>query len=186
MLPSLPILRKRRLRALGRSMGGGRGAWAMARGSEFYLIMASAFFYFGAEFGTNAWLPAFLISAKGISAMEAGLALGAFWGTIGIGRFALGGFVDRIGYRRAISILSVLSAASMALGFTAHGPALYAARLGNIGPVDGGHLPHDTGLGDRLLSRAFGQHLRERSSPSASPELPSRNGSSVSLASALP
>jgi len=124
MLPSLPILRKRRLRALGRSMGGGRGAWAMARGSEFYLIMASAFFYFGAEFGTNAWLPAFLISVKGISAMEAGLALGAFWGTIGIGRFALGGFVDRIGYRRAISILSVLSAASMALGFTAHGPAL--------------------------------------------------------------
>lgn len=122
MLASLPILGRRHLRSLGRSRGRGKGALAMARDLEFYLIMASAFFYFGAEFGTNAWLPAFLLSARGMSAMEAGLALGSFWGAIGIGRFALGGFVEKLGYRRAISVLSTLSAAFMALGLAIQGP----------------------------------------------------------------
>jgi fucose permease len=121
LLP-LPILKSRCLRALGSSASRGRGAWAIAKDREFLLIMASSFFYFGAEFGLNAWLPAFLLSAKGMSAMEAGLALGAFWGAIGIGRLALGGFVDRIGYKRAIALLSALSAASMALGLAAQGP----------------------------------------------------------------
>ncbi len=121
---SLPILRSRGLRALGRSKNRGRGALAMARSPEFYLIMASSFFYFGTEFGINAWLPAFLLSARGASAIEAGLALGAFWGSIGLGRFALGGLVDRVGYRESIAILSALSAASILLGLIIHGQTL--------------------------------------------------------------
>ncbi|MEM2734865.1 MAG: MFS transporter [Candidatus Bathyarchaeia archaeon] len=124
MALSSPILRSRGLRALGRSGIGGRGAWAMAKSPEFFLIMASSFFYFGAEFGLNAWLPSFLLSAKGIPAMEAGLALGAFWGAIGLGRFALGGLVDKVGYRESITILSALSAASILLGLMVHDPAL--------------------------------------------------------------
>jgi len=66
------------------------------------LLVASAFFYFGAELGINAWLPSFLMLERNFSVKSSGLAVSLFWAFMAAGRLILGSLVDKVGYRRAL------------------------------------------------------------------------------------
>lgn len=79
------------------------------------LLVASAFFYFGAELGINAWLPSFLMLERNFSVESSGLAVSLFWAFMAAGRLTLGSLVDKVGYRRALLSSSFLASAGILL-----------------------------------------------------------------------
>ena len=81
-------------------------------------LMLAGFFYLGAETGTNAWLPTFLVLVRGFSIELAGLALGLFWGAMAAGRLIFGSVTDRLHFRRMVLLSSILSTIMIFLGIT--------------------------------------------------------------------
>ena len=79
-------------------------------------LVLAGFFYLGAETGTNAWLPTFLVIVRGFSIELAGLSLGLFWGSMAAGRLILGSVTDRIHFKRMILLSSILSAILIFVG----------------------------------------------------------------------
>jgi FHS family glucose/mannose:H+ symporter-like MFS transporter len=79
-------------------------------------LVLAGFFYLGAETGTTAWLPTFLVLVRGFSIGLAGVALGLFWGAMAVGRLVLGSVTDRVRFRRMILLSSLLSAVLIFLG----------------------------------------------------------------------
>lgn len=88
------------------------------------LLVLLGFFYSGAEMGLNTWLPAYLQATGAADPAEAGLALGAFWGAMGLGRVAVGPLLDRFGIRRVALLMAILALATLvANGLLPGGPA---------------------------------------------------------------
>jgi len=81
-----------------------------------WVLMLAMFFYLGAETGTSAWLPTFLVMMRGFSIELAGVSLGLFWGTMAVGRLVLGSVTDRVRFRRIILFSSIVSAVLIFLG----------------------------------------------------------------------
>ena len=84
-------------------------------------LMLAGFFYLGAEMGTTAWLPTFLVLVRGFSIELAGVSLGLFWGAMAVGRLVLGSVTDRVRFRRMILFSSMLSAVLIFLGIIVGG-----------------------------------------------------------------
>ena len=84
-------------------------------------LMLAGFFYLGAETGTTAWLPTFLVLVRGFSIELAGVSLGLFWGAMAVGRLVLGSVTDRVRFRRMILFSSILSAVLIFLGIMVAG-----------------------------------------------------------------
>jgi fucose permease len=80
------------------------------------VLILAGFFYVCAEFGTNAWLPSFLVFEKGFSIVSASLCLGLFWASMAVGRVALGSLADRLGYKKLILSCSLLGGLSISAG----------------------------------------------------------------------
>lgn len=84
-------------------------------------LMFAGFFYLGAEAGTTAWLPTFLVIVRGFSIELAGVSLGLFWGAMAVGRLVLGSVTDRVRFRRMTLFSSMLSAFLIFLGIIVAG-----------------------------------------------------------------
>jgi MFS family permease len=76
-------------------------------------LLLAGFFYFGAELGTNAWLPTFLMMERQFPIELASLSIGLFWAFMAVGRLSLGSLSDRLGYKKLILISALLSALSI-------------------------------------------------------------------------
>jgi len=81
---------------------------------KFLPLALIGFFYVGAEMGISNWL-AFILEDLGSGVMEAGLAVGLFWGLMGVGRLVWGPIVDRAGYRKPLILTSSLALVCMIL-----------------------------------------------------------------------
>ena len=79
---------------------------------RFLPLALISFFYLGAEGGISTWL-AFILEDLGSGVLEAGLAVGSFWGLMGVGRLFWGSIVDRTGYRKPLILTSGLALACM-------------------------------------------------------------------------
>jgi fucose permease len=78
------------------------------------------FVYTGLEVTAGQWSFTLLTESRGVDVTAAGLWVSAYWGSLTVGRFLLGGIVERVGLERLIG----LSLAGAVLG-----AALLAARL---------------------------------------------------------
>jgi MFS family permease len=87
-------------------------------------LVLAGFFYFGAEYGAIAWLPAFLMFVRRFPTELASFALALFWaGQVG-GRLLLGSVTDRLGFRKVVIICSTAGA------FLVLGGALVESQYG--------------------------------------------------------
>ena len=84
------------------------------------LHMAVFFVYTGLEVALGQWAFTVLTEARGVAAGTAGVAVGAYWGSIGVGRVVFGLVADRVGIDRLLR-WCLLGAAA--------GAALFAAPL---------------------------------------------------------
>jgi fucose permease len=94
--------------------------WKIFGSSNLRLLSLIALFYVGAELGSNAWLPSFLILYRGWNIIEAGLILSLFWAAMAMGRLGLARVSERIGYGKMILICGSISLASISLGIAAN------------------------------------------------------------------
>jgi fucose permease len=82
--------------------------------------MAVFFVYTGLEIALSQWAFTVLTESRGIRAAAAGVAVGAYWGSIGAGRVVFGVMANRVGIDRLLRYC-LLAAAG--------GVALFAAQL---------------------------------------------------------
>lgn len=80
------------------------------------LQMAVFFLYTGVEVAFGQWAFTVLTESRGVSAGPAGVAVGAYWGSIGVGRVVFGTVAERIGLDRLLR-LCLLAAAGGAVLF---------------------------------------------------------------------
>jgi fucose permease len=114
-----PIARKERLQT------GSEGA---LRHGIVWLQMAVFFLYTGLEVTCSQWTYTVLTESRNVSPDTAGLAVGVFWGSIGVGRVLSGLIADRVGIDRLLRY-GLICAASGALLFAVRLP-VGAAILG--------------------------------------------------------
>jgi MFS family permease len=74
------------------------------------VISSITAFYVAAEMGLSNWLPS-ILESLGSGKLEAGLANGLFWGSMGIGRICWAPLTERLGYGRTVLASSSLSLA---------------------------------------------------------------------------
>jgi len=84
------------------------------------LQMAVFFVYTGLEMALSQWAFTVLTESRGVAAGVAGVAVGAYWGCIGVGRVVFGLVADRIGIDRLLRYCLPAAAA---------GAGLFAAPL---------------------------------------------------------
>ena len=119
-------------------------------------LMLAGFFYLGAETGTNAWLPTFLVLVRGFSIELAGLSLGLFWGSMAVGRLILGGVTDRIHFKRMILLSSFLSTILIFMGITVADQFWIIISWSLSGFVMGPVMPTIFAWTSRLFTRRSG------------------------------
>jgi fucose permease len=79
------------------------------------LHMAVFFVYTGLEIALSQWAFTVLTELRGVAPGPAGVAVGAYWGSIGLGRIVFGLIADRIGIDRLLRYCLLAAAAGMAL-----------------------------------------------------------------------
>lgn len=94
------------------------------------LQMAVFFLYTGVEVALSQWAFTVLTEARGVARGPAGVAVGLYWGSIGIGRVVFGLIADRIGIDRLLRSCLLLAVAGAVL-FAAPLPA-WAAFVGLV------------------------------------------------------
>ena len=114
-----PIVTKKRLPV---------GAGSALRHSAVWLQMAVFFLYTGLEVTFSQWTFTVLTESRNVSPDTAGVAVGVYWGSIGVGRVVSGLIADRVGIDRLVRYC-LLGAGSGALLFAARLP-VEAAFLG--------------------------------------------------------
>jgi len=136
--------------------------WKIFSSTNLTLLSLISLFYVGAELGSNAWLPSFLILYRGWNIIEAGLILSLFWAAMAIGRLGLAKVSERIGYGKMILICGSISLASISLGIVANSliPVIVlwcitGFCLGPIFPVilawASSCLPENTGMSSGVI-----------------------------------
>ena len=120
------------------------------------VLMLAGFFYLGAETGTNAWLPTFLVLVRGFSIELAGLSLGLFWGAMAAGRLILGSVTDRIHFRRMILLSSILSTILIIVGITVTNQFWIIASWPLCGFVMGPIMPTIFAWANRIFTKRSG------------------------------
>jgi len=121
-----------------------------------HALMLAGFFYLGAEVGTNAWLPTFLVLVRNFSIELAGLSLGLFWGAMATGRLILGSVTDRLRFRRTILLSSVLSTILIFAGITITNQLWIVILWSLSGFVLGPVMPTIFVLASRLFPKRSG------------------------------
>jgi len=136
--------------------------WKIFSSTNLILLSLISLFYVGAELGSNAWLPSFLILYRGWNIIEAGLILSLFWAAMAIGRLGLAKVSERIGYGKMILICGSISLASISLGIVANSliPVIVLWCItgfcfGPIFPVilawASSYLPENTGMSSGVI-----------------------------------
>ncbi|MCD6563974.1 MAG: MFS transporter [Thermoproteales archaeon] len=82
---------------------------------KFFVISLVMFLYLGIEQAINVWLPSLLYENNSPKIIVE-ISLGLFWISLGIGRMIWSIFVDKIGFRKAIGISSILAFLFLVLG----------------------------------------------------------------------
>ena len=88
-------------------------------------------FYVSAEMGTGLWAASILVSSRGFTLPQAGFWVSVYFGSITVGRFAIGLVANRLGNRRLVRI-GVVCAAVGALVFAVPGLPAYASMAGLV------------------------------------------------------
>jgi len=113
--------------------------WKVPDSTNLQLVFLIPFFYTGAEFGSNIWLPSYLILYRHWQPVDAGLVLSLFWASMAAGRLGLARVSERIEYRKLILISGSISLASIFLGVSVASPvavvALWCVTGFCFGPV---------------------------------------------------
>lgn len=104
------------------------GARSALRHSAVWLQMAVFFLYTGLEVTLSQWTFTVLTESRHVGPETAGIAVGVYWGSIGVGRVVSGFIADRVGIDRLLRYC-LLGAGSGALLFAAPLP-VEAAFLG--------------------------------------------------------
>jgi fucose permease len=84
--------------------------WQTLRLPAAWLSMLLLAVYTGVELGVGQWAFAVLVDVRGVGAVEAGTAVGAYWAGLTVGRLFFGAVVTAIGVERLLQLclLSVL------------------------------------------------------------------------------
>ncbi len=110
--------------------GAAVGTAAALRHPGVLLQMAVFFLYTGLEVALGQWAFTVLTESRGVAAGAAGIAVGSYWGSIGVGRVVFGLLADRIGIDRLLRWCLLAAVAGAAL-FAAPLPA-WAAFAGLV------------------------------------------------------
>lgn len=106
--------------AAGHADGPRAGMRDAARHPAVLLSMAVFFLYTGLEVALSQWAFTVLTESRGVAAGTAGVAVGVYWASIGIGRVVFGVVADRVGIDRLLRCCLLAAAA---------GAGLFAAPL---------------------------------------------------------
>lgn len=96
------------------------GAWSALRSSAVWLQMAVFFLYTGLEVTFSQWTFTVLTESRHVRPDTAGMAVGVYWGSIGVGRVVSGLIADRVGIDRLLRYCLLCAGI---------GALLFAARL---------------------------------------------------------
>jgi len=119
-------------------------------------LVLAGFFYFSAEYGTIAWLPAFLMFTRGFPTDLAGFTLGLFWaGQVG-GRLLLGSVTDQLGFKKVVIICSIAGAFLILAGTPVESQYGIMVLWWLAGFVSGPILPTIFALTNRLFQSGKG------------------------------
>lgn len=77
-------------------------------------LTSIAVFIIAVELGISSWLPSIFINV-GASLIEGGLAVGLFWGLMGVGRLVWAPFIDKLGYQKSLLSSSLAGVISMSI-----------------------------------------------------------------------
>ncbi|KAG9957755.1 MFS general substrate transporter, partial [Aureobasidium melanogenum] len=111
------------------------------------------FSYQGSEVSTSGWVISFLIEARGGDPKKVGYVTAGFWGGITLGRFVLSHLAPRIGEKRFVYILTVLSIAFQLLVWLIPNIVGEAVAVSLLGLLLGPVYPCATTIFTRLLDR---------------------------------
>lgn len=95
--------------------------------------VAFYFFYPGLEVVIGLWGASYLVETIGLGSSEAGTALALYWGSLTLGRFALGPAAERFGNSALIRAGLALVSVGVLAAYLASSPLLFIAALGHIG-----------------------------------------------------
>ncbi len=107
--------------------------WFAIRHPTVVLSMALFFLYTGLEVAISQWTYTVLTESRGVQHATAGIAVGFFWGSLGVGRIVFGFVADQIGIDRLLRVAlstAALGAVLLALPF---GAAVAYVGLGLAG-----------------------------------------------------
>jgi fucose permease len=119
----------------GEAAEGRVGTWDAIRHPAVLLQMTVFFLYTGVEMSLSQWTFTVLTEARGVNPGPAGVAVGAYWGSIGAGRVVFGLVADRVGIDRLLRYC-LLAAAGGAVLFAVPlpaGAAIAGLALAGIG-----------------------------------------------------
>ncbi|KAH0013742.1 MFS general substrate transporter, partial [Aureobasidium melanogenum] len=111
------------------------------------------FSYQGSEVSTSGWVISFLIEARGGDPKKVGYVTAGFWGGITLGRFVLSHLAPRIGEKRFVYILTVLSIAFQLLVWLIPNIVGEAVAVSLLGLLLGPVYPCATTIFTRLMDR---------------------------------
>lgn len=124
-----------------------------------WLQIAAFFVYAGVEVTAGQWSFSILTESRGVPVTTAGLWVGAYWGSLTVGRFLLGAIVDWVGMDRLLRLSMVGAAAGVALvaqPFSAPVAGVGLAVLGfSLAPI----FPCLMSLTPRRFGAALSPHL---------------------------
>ncbi|KAI4737044.1 MFS general substrate transporter [Aureobasidium sp. EXF-12298] len=115
--------------------------------------MLFIFSYQGSEVSTSGWVISFLIEARGGDPAKVGYVTAGFWGGITLGRFVLSHLAPRIGEKRFVYILTVLSIAFQLLVWLIPNIVGEAVAVSLLGLLLGPVYPCATTIFTRLMDR---------------------------------
>jgi fucose permease len=137
------------------------GAGAALRNPSVRLQMAVFFLYTGLEVTLSQWTYTVLTESRQVSPRTAGLAVGVYWGCIGIGRVVSGFIADRVGVDRllrfcllAAALGAFLIVAPLPVEVTFLGLSLAGLGLAPVFPCLMSRTPQR--LGTQLSAHAIG------------------------------
>ncbi|HTH13456.1 MAG TPA: MFS transporter, partial [Spirochaetia bacterium] len=78
--------------------------FAVYRRPFLWLGALALFVYCGVEWGVGAWFPSYWKAIPGASALDPAWATSAFWLTFAVGRFVVGGWADKWGFQRFLTL----------------------------------------------------------------------------------
>ncbi|KAH0297534.1 MFS general substrate transporter, partial [Aureobasidium melanogenum] len=111
------------------------------------------FSYQGSEVSTSGWVISFLIEARGGDPKKVGYVTAGFWGGITLGRFVLSHLAPKIGEKRFVYILTVLSIAFQLLVWLIPNIVGEAVAVSLLGLLLGPVYPCATTIFTRLMDR---------------------------------